>query len=429
MAKQRDVRVRRTKAASTDAAPSSPADRRVDPTESFSISSEVDAAAKAAAEKRRQRNQKPRIRRRWIVLLVVAVLALIVWINWDVLNPESVWTWLSVTVTGGETGDGYPTQIEGSSVVSMAPIGNYLAVLTDNTVDVYNRTAGKVLSWTHNYASPMLDTAGGRLLIAELGGRRLCVKTVDGRTTEILTEHNIVAASLAENGSCAVVTDSDKSHLSEVVYYNSRGEEKLHGYRSEELILGIDLRKDGRQMAAIGLCSENGAAQSRLLVFNTSSTADPIVYTGDEVMLCAVEYLSGGHIAAIGDTALWVVDPGRAEFEPNTYSDMQLLGYAISGNQVAVAVRNYGSTRNGQVLAWNQNGQAQYQQPFEGIFRDLSSGNRGFLLLTDQNLTGFTDRGDAASMEVPSDGLMVSQTFGNMTALLELTTLNIIGVG
>ena len=187
MAKKRDVRVRRTPARSDDT-PRTAAGR----SESFSISSEVDEAARAAAEKRRQRSRKPRLRKRWIVFSVAALLALIVWLNWDSLNPESVWTWLSVTVTGGETGDGYPAPIEGSSVVDMAPVGQYLAVLTDNTLDVYNRTAGKVMSWTHNYASPLLDTAGGRILIAELGGHRLCVKTVDGRTTEIQAAHNIV---------------------------------------------------------------------------------------------------------------------------------------------------------------------------------------------------------------------------------------------
>ena len=415
MAKKHDVRVRRTQAASTE--PSAE-------TESFSFSSEVDEAAKAAAEKRRQRSRKPRTRRRLILFGIVAVLVLLVWLNWDSLNPQSVWTWLTVTVTGGETGDGYPAQIEGSSVVSMAPVDRYLAVLTDNTLDVYNRTAGKALSFTHNFASPFLDTAGNRILIAELGGRRVCVKTVDGHTTEVQTEHNIVAASLADNGSFAVVTDSDKSHISEVVYYNNRGDEKLHWYSSEALLLGITLRHDARQMAAVGVCSENGAAQSRLMVFDTSSAKEPTRYSGDEVMLCAVEYLSGGQIAAIGDTEAWIVKPGRENIEIESYSDMQLLGYAVSGNQISVAVRPYGTTRGGQLLTWNQNGQSVYQHSFEGMFRHLSAGDQGVLLLTDSDLTKLNDRGDPTASDVPSDGLMVAQAFGKPAIVLELTALS-----
>ena len=420
MAKKRDVRARRTSAEPTGSSAE---------TESFSISSEVDAAAKAAAERRRQRSRKPRLKRRLIIFGILALLVLVVWLNWDSLNPQSVWTWLSVTVTGGETGDGYPAQIEGSSVVSMAPVDRYLAVLTDNTLDVYNRTAGKALSFTHNFASPQLDTAGGRILIAELGGRRVCVTTVGGRTTEVQTAHNIVAASVAENGSFAVVTDSDKSHISEVVFYNNRGEEKLHWYSSEALLLGIALRKDARQMAAIGLCSENGAAQSRLMIFDTSSAKEPAKYTGEEVMLCAVEYLSGGQVAAIGDTETWIVRPGREQFETCPYSDMQLLGYAVSDNQVSVSVRPYGATRGGQVLTFDQNGKSVYQHSFEGMFRDLSSSPKGFLLLTDGTLTALSDRGDPKSADVPSDGLMVTRAFGSVTVVLELTVLSAFNVG
>ena len=423
MANKRDVSVRRTQRTQTGSSPE-PAQ-----TGSFSISSEVDEAARAAAEKRRQRARKPRTRRRLIIFGILALLVLVVWLNWDSLNPQSVWTWLSVTVTGGETGDGYPAQIEGSSVVSMAPVDRYLAVLTDNTLDVYNRTAGKALSFTHNFASPLLDTAGGRILIAELGGRRVCVKTVDGRTTEVQTAHNIVAASVAENGSFAVVTDSDKSHISEVVYYNNRGEEKLHWYSSEALLLGIALRKDARQMAAIGLCSENGAAQSRLMIFDTGSAKEPAKYSGDNVMLCAVEYLSGGQVAAIGDTAAWIVKPGREEIKTCDYADMQLLGYAVSDNRLSVAVRPYGTTRGGQVLAWDQNAQSTFAYSFEGMFRDLSASERGSLLLTDSAVTGLDNRGNAKSADVPSDGLMVTRAFGDAAIVLELTALNTFQVG
>ena len=167
----------------------------------------------------------------------------------------------------------------------------------------------------------------------------------------------------------------------------------------------------------------------RVMVFDTSSAKEPAKYSGDEVMLCAVEYLSSGQIAAIGDTQAWIIRPGREEFEVKPYSDMQLLGYAISGNQVSVAVRPYGATRGGQLLTWNQNGQEAYQYSYEGMFRDLSSSAGGFLLLTDEKLTSLNDRGDDASIDVPSDGLMVTQVFGRSAIMLELTALNRYNIG
>ena len=63
------------------------------------------------------------------------------------------------------------------------------------------------------------------------------------------------------------------------------------------------------------------------------------------------------------------------------------------------------------------------------MFRELSSSAGGFLLLTDEKLTSLNDRGDDASIDVPSDGLMVTQAFGRSAIMLELTALNRYNIG
>ena len=50
------------------------------------------------------------------MVLLVAVLALALWVNRDNLTPEKIWNWVQIQVMGDGTGDGYPVSITGSSV-------------------------------------------------------------------------------------------------------------------------------------------------------------------------------------------------------------------------------------------------------------------------------------------------------------------------
>ena len=421
MARKEDIRIKRTRV-KTDA----PAEKVKKPAPRFAgmqYENEVEEAARAAAEKRAARRKKPKTKKRLILLGVLLVLVVVVWINWDVLNPSSVWTWLNIAVTGGENGDGYPTEAEGSNVVAMQPVGGHLLVVTQNTVTVYNQSAGAVFSRTHSFSDPMVDVSGNTIMLAEIGGRRIEVQSVSGKVRTLQTAKNIVCAAVSDNGSVAAVTESDTSHVSEIVVFDHKGEEKLYCYSSEALLTGIAMRADGRQMAAIGVLAQNGAPQSRLLVYSTSSEKDPKTYAGDDMLLCDVDYLANDNIVALGDDRLWVVKPSHSKPAEVTYENQHLLSWAVADNRVGVVLQNYGATDGGQLLGVDKNGKTAYTVDFTGMFRAVAPAGKEFFLMCGNRVITMNHKGETKTIDVIPDALRLCRAFGDDALVLGLTSI------
>lgn len=420
MARKENIRIKRTRVKNERAMETPEQEARF---VGMKIEDEVENAARVAAEKRAARQKKPKTKKRLIILAVLVVLVAVVWLNWDVLNPASVWTWLNIAVTGGESGDGYPTEAEGSNVIAMRPVGNHLLVVTQNTVTVYNQSAGKAQTRTHSLSNPLVDVSGSCVMLAEIGGRRIEVQTVGGRLRTLETSKNIVSAAVSDNGTVAAVTESEKSHVSEISVFNSKGENVLECKTSETLLTGIALRSDGKQMAAIGVLAKDGTPQSQLLLYSTSSTKSPKVYTGEDTLLCDVDYLGNDNVVAVGDDRLWVVKTGKDKPTEISYDNRKLLSWAVNDNRVGVVLQSYGAGSGGELLAVDKNGKESYTVAFNNAFRGVAPAGKEFFLLDGYELLSMNSKGETESQEVMADALRVCRAFGNDAVVLGLTTI------
>lgn len=415
MARQNDVRIRKTR---VKTATESSAQREYE-------NDEIESAARSAAERRSQRNRKPKSKKKWIVLAIIVVLVAIVWLRWDIFNPQSVWNWITVSVTGGESGDGFPTEAEGSSVIKMDVVSNQLALLTGNELTIYNKSAGVAYTRNHSFASPILSTAGNHILLAEMGGTRVQIQNLGGNQKEISTQSNIVAADIDENGSFAVATGSSNSHISEVICYNKNGSEKFHWYSSDVLVMGVALRDDGRKMAVIGTLANQGVPESRLLIFDTGSDKEPEKYVGADVLLCNVEFLSSSVVAAVGDTETWTLHLGQKNVSKFTYTDQQLLGCAFSDSQIGLVLQTYGTTGGCDLVGVSKNAEEAFRITEENNYQDVSSSGGGkFFLLTDNHLISCSSAGKTKVKDIEVGGLKVSHAFGGSAIVLGLTTMD-----
>ncbi|MBP5303620.1 MAG: hypothetical protein J6Z00_01855 [Clostridia bacterium] len=415
MARRNDVRIRK---AHVKTKTDSSANREYE-------NDEVAEVARSVAERRMERSKKPKSKKRLIILAIILLLGLIVYLRWDVLNPVSVFNWGKIVVTGGESGDGFPAKAEGSSVVKMDSVSNQLALLTGNTLTVYNKSAGVVQTENHNFASPILSTAGNHILLAEMGGTRIQTQTLGSAMKEVNTESNIMAADIAGNGSFVVATGSSKSYASEVICYSKSGKEKLHWYSSDILVMDVAIRNDGRQMAVVGVQSNQGATESKLLVFNTSSNNEPTKYGGTGVLLCQVEFLSNSVVGAVGDTESWVVRVGKNDFTKISYTDKKLIGCAFSGSQIGLVLQNYGTTTGCELLGISKSGKEDFSIDFDETYQSFSSGSYGrFFLLTDSNVIMCNSSGKTKAIATEIGGLKVCGTFAGDAVVLGLTAMN-----
>lgn len=363
----------------------------------------------------------------WVVTSRLVLVGLLVaggffiWQNWEKLAPDSLLTWIDETF-GGD-GNGYPVSMSGSTVLHMEDMEGSLALLSDTSFTMLNSRGKETVRRPHTYTNPLMEVAGKYALIAEAGGTRLSLETRSQTVWEKTLDYDIVSAAVSENGTVAVVTSADQSYSCEILVFKSNGDQLYRRSRGRQAV-DVAVSPDGRSAAVVSLAADNGDICSYLEVFRFDSDSQEPAFSEQEtgIMLCAVEYLSDGTLAAVGDTALWITDAQAGSVTRCSYNGRQLLGYAVSGDTAAVVTQAYGSTDGGEVSVFGRDGSLLYTETFSGAFRNLAAWDNGYLLLTGETLLplGYEAAGTAVSL--PGDGRLVSGQ-GDKAVVLGLTAL------
>lgn len=400
--------------------------------ETFPVSEESSVSPAETGEPvalpvKKRKRRHPFLRAFFRLLLVAAVLAagIAVWKNWDKLAPEALLDWIDLKLAGADKGDGFPYTISGDAVVAMGQAKNNLVLLTDTSLLFINEKGGEVARRSHAYARPLLKTAGSYALVAERGGGRYQLET---RRETVLTGQlegrNILAAALQQDGKFALATDTaSQSYQSELDVYDRKGN-LLFSWKSPRLLLtDLSFSPEGDRLAAVGVTAEAGNMRSTLLVFDlTQQNATPMEYTGDGLMLFGVTCFTGGTVAAVGDTEIWVVNPGGTLFEKHSYDGLEPNGYAFGESSIGIVLRHSGASEGGRLMVVNATGDLAYTAEFSGTFRHLSANASGFWLLTSDALHEAGPSGLNRQTEVEADGRMVVDYKGE-AMVLGLTAL------
>ncbi|MDD2363112.1 MAG: DUF5711 family protein [Oscillospiraceae bacterium] len=405
MASKRDITVLRRKSAG----------RKINNTENSEDLSVVPV-------RRKPRRSLLRVLFRLIIVIAIIIGVVYTWQNWDVIAPEGFIFWINDKLAGGQSGDGFPVEITGGSVLNMSNTKDGLALLTDTSVVVLNSKGGEIMRRQHGFSKPIMRTNDKWILIADTGGGRIRIETRGSTKVEMKINNRIISAAMGSNGGFALATDSTK-YTSEVVAYNRQQEKIFHWCDTELTVLDIALSPNGKSMVVVGVMADGGAMKCSLLFFDFDKENPVAEYHSTDLMLFSAEYFPGGTVAAVGDRGLWVFNESGTIQQKHSFEDYQLAGYTVGDRSVAVALRNFGNTDGGTVLTVNSTGDKAYSVPYEGVFRSISPYKTGILLLTSEQLYHTDAAGVIYNENAIRDGRMVC-SLGNKMIILGLTSLN-----
>ena len=344
------------------------------------------------AQTRRRRSPFRQLLKRLAIVAAVLGVLFLLWNNWETVAPESVLDWADIQLGNGEAGEGYPYTIGGSSVVGMGQVGNYLAVLSDSSLQFFNASAGCVEQRPNTLNDPTLQTAGQYALVTELGGSRFKIESRRETVLEMnLQSRTIYASDLLSSGMVAVATDADsQSYLSHIRVYNKSGK-LVYEYKSGKyLITNVSLAP-----------AEGGALKSVLLLFQFSSKT-PTEHIANEQLLYHVSYL-GDAVLVLGDTEYWVVNGKNAQ--RIAYEGMEPIGYASSRKIAGLVMRRLGSASSGDVWLLNSKGDHVKTLPFVGNYRSASCRDTEFALLSDSTVFIVSEGEHNIQINTPTDTL------------------------
>lgn len=373
-----------------------------------------------ATDKREMRRRRARRRTvvRIAVVALVVIAAVLVWHNWEYLSPDN-WAYYFEEWFGGGTGS-YPVNMAGTHVHRLAQAEDYAAVLTDSHLIYLNRNGAEVSRYNCAYPTSVLRTAGEYVLVAEQGGTRLHLSTRNKVVLEktIEKENKILSASVNAEGQIAVLTNGPQGYLIQITVYDRDGK-LLYTRNRNHTATDITLSPDGTQVTTLSVDANNGNLRTSMDVFSLQTNAPEALcsYVTQDSLLYRAEYLNGGWVAGFSEQGVVMMNTATGATTAYTPADKHVLGFAVAGNDCAVAVRPYGDTGGGQIHIVNTNGTVSRVLDFTGGFRHLSGYEQQYVVLTDSYVQYLSATAVGTPVAVKADGQQVVLTDGRGVVL------------
>lgn len=357
------------------------------------------------AEHKRQMRRR-RARRRTVVraVLLVALCGLLVflWQNWDWLAPDKLLASFSDWLDGGD--GNYPVELSGTGVKRLCRVEDYTVLLTDSHLIYYDEGGAEMARYPAAFPTGLVRTAGDYVLLAEQGGQRLHLSTRGGVELELQADRQILSVALNGDGRFAVLTDGPQGYVVQVKVYDRDGK-VLYTRSRNRTATDVALDPEGEQVALLSMIAENGNLNTYIETFSLTSTATEATHAHIErdVLLYRLAYFGDGYLAALGEDRLVSMNTADGSVTLYQPQEMHILGYAVAQNQLALALRPYGDTGDGEVHILNGNTAILKMLPFTGDFRQLTAGEDGYLLLTDHYVQHLSEQGTGGKASVEAD--------------------------
>ncbi len=296
------------------------------------------------------------------IVIVLLALALIIFIfaNRQNLTPENISNWFTYDVLGQGGGQGYPTELVGTTVEknNIISSGNTLSYASDTSFVTLSSNASEIQNYQLNYATPAMSNSGNNVIVYSLGGMTYDVGTTNEITHSGKTEDEIYTCDISSSGVYGVVTDTT-GYLSKLHIFN-KDNKQIYAYSfSDYYITSLSINSDGTQCVATGISANQGTITGAIYVldFNKEDPVSVNQISGNTIY--RTEYLSGNEVCLIGNTASLVLNIADNKLTENSYNKMILTSYDINegtGNY-AVSLSRSGDGHSCTIQVINSHGE------------------------------------------------------------------------
>ncbi len=346
-------------------------------------------------EQIRRRKNERRMRRAALVL--VALIAFFLYLGGVFSASINLFSDLldsaRIALTPGE---GWPQDLKLDDLVDAQPISGGIALCSSSELVLYSSTARQLRSVSHGYADPGMAAGNTRICVYNRGGNELRVESRSRSLFTQTTEYPILTAAMAEGGTMAVATRSER-YLAEITVYNPNFEAIYYAYLAEYYPFLMQLSDNGRQLAVCCMKVENGAfgAQLQLYDLTKEGAEGSLSVTLSDCVPLQMEYTSAGKLLVVCDSFTALYNPATGEQEARyDYGDNALLTADIYDRSALLVFGNPGSTAAGSCVLLGRDLQPAASVSTDFQVQDAALGQSGFYLIGRQIAVGYNLSGE-----------------------------------
>lgn len=332
---------------------------------------------------------------RLLALTAAAVIGLVLYVRRDKWIPglEGIGSrYQDVTQKDVLDGDGhFPLTISGGAEYYADFVSSKMFLLCDKYLYVYSSDGSLKDTRQHGYSNPIMRTNHSRCLLYSFGGNAFRVDTAGKMLYETDTEASILFADIAQDGTVAVVTESD-TFACRLCIYDVTGK-LMYTRECVDRLVDVCLVENGCITASVN--AQNGEIVTVLKAFRFD--AEEELWTTDPLSaLCWKVYaLSDGGAFVIGDSKCAYYSSTGALLSTYDFTDT-LVDCAFEGDQAAVLLKNEGR-RQSTLLLFAQRNAAPVTVHFASIGRDVILDDEKAYVLGSDTVNGYAFSGEMMS--------------------------------
>lgn len=264
------------------------------------------------------------------VLSVIVIIAVL----FNSIAPTGVIDWMKVSFSGSSGGE-FPIEYDSSIANDIYVENERLLVLTGTDIKCYNSSGAEIYSRIQGYADPSIKTSEMRTLVLERGSFRYKIESSYDTVYEDELENKIVTGDICNNGTYAIVTES-QSELCEVTVYNKNNSAIYRFNSVSGYITDVSLSDDGKRLCVVSIGAENAKLVSSVSVYKTSSVDAVFTnkYSDETVYKCNY---NGNNINLITEKRMLCLN-GKGEQKEFLFGDLKLQRYEFSGSNTLLCL-------------------------------------------------------------------------------------------
>lgn len=299
-----------------------------------------------------------------VIILVILGLIVFAFANRESLTPDNISNWFKYDVLGQGDGEGFPMDIVGTNIESgnIITAGNSVSYASDTSFVTLSSNASVIQNYQLSYASPVISSSGNNVLVYGLDGKEYHTGTTNKLDYTGKTDEGIITGDISSSGVYGVVTKAN-GYFSKLFVYN-KDHEQIYAYSfSDYYISSLAINSAGNRCVACGVSGKDGALSGVAYVLDFQKEEPLGIYDLGENFIYHAEYLTGGEVCLIGDTASAVLDTVSGQVKQNSYNQMTLASFEVNEDTAtfAVALSRTGDGYSCTLQNFRSNGELNYE--------------------------------------------------------------------
>lgn len=334
-----------------------------------------------------RKKKKIRNIRRISIFIILAALVVMVVINRDKFNVESISNWLSGSFNSEKGDEGFPVSMPSGEVLDFSAVSGNLVLTNQTNVFFYSPRGRRLRGIQHSKKNAQTKSAGEYVLVYSAGGEEVSLETHSKTITNLKSEKTVITGEVAKNGNFILATESDV-YTSQITVYDKNANAVFRWTPSSGVVTAVSISDDGHYVAAATAYTQGGRIMSGVYLFSISKK-DALISQNIEDQMVLSMMCKSSEVTAICDSSIMFFKDNGKETVKYLFDEKKLISYVPCDKGLAMVFRDVNDPGRSVLTIISQKGEVKAETGISETATDICAADENVYVSTAEKILEF----------------------------------------